>query len=140
MQINSVLLESESRFDFPETLQQIEKQAVEKGWMIPTRHDLKATLGKTAIDVLDVTILELCNSSYSATLMREDEFRYISSLMPSRISVYVKYNGKTFVSRVNSTMLSMFMGGTIGQVMGQSGDEIESLLRAILVEEPLPDF
>ena len=140
MEINAVIMESESRFGFDDTIEKIKQKADNTGWGIPTIHNLQQTLHNHDIEVLGVQVIELCKPVYSGTLMKEDDYRFVSSLMPCRISVYLKNDGKTYVSRINSSMLSMFMGGTIGEVMGQSGEEIETLLADILVEEPLPDF
>ena len=126
MEINSVLLETESRFGFNESVQKIHEKAEETGWKIPTVHDLQQTLKNNDIDVLEVTVIELCKPQYSGTLMKEDTSKFVSSLMPCRISVYKKTDGKSYISRLNSNMLSMFMGGTIGNVMGESGNEIET--------------
>ncbi len=140
MEINSVILESESRFGFDESVQMIHEKAEETGWKIPTVHDLQQTLKNNDIDVLEVTVIELCKPQYSGTLMKEDASKFVSALMPCRISVYRKTDGKSYISRLNSNMLSMFMGGMIGEVMGESGNEIEMVLKGIVVEEPLPDF
>jgi len=34
----------------------------------------------------------------------------------------------------------MFMGGSIGKVMGHAGIEMEVILKRVMVEEPLQDF
>ena len=140
MEINSVILEGESRFGFDETVDKIHETAEGSGWKIPTVHDLQETLRKNDIEVQEVKVIELCKPQYSGTLMREDPNKFVSALMPCRISVYRKSDGKTYVSRINSTMLSMFMGGTIGEVMGQAGNEMEVVLKEVIVPEPLPDF
>ncbi|TSA23809.1 MAG: DUF302 domain-containing protein [Bacteroidetes bacterium] len=140
MEVNNVILESESRFGFEETVARINQKADSTGWKIPTVHDLQETLRKNDIDVLEVKVIELCKPQYSGTLMKEDPTKFVSALMPCRISVYRKTNGKTYISRINAPMLSLFMGGTIGQVMGQAGAEMERIMKEILVEEPLPDF
>ena len=140
MEINNVILESESRLGFDETVQKIHEKAEDTGWKIPTVHDLQQTLKNNDIDVLEVTVIELCKPQYSGPLMKEDTSKFVSALMPCRISVYRKTDGKSYISRLNSHMLSMFMGGTIGEVMGQSGNEIEMVLKDVIVEESLPDF
>lgn len=140
MEINSVILESESRFDFDETVERIHLEAENTGWKIPTVHDLQETLRKNDISVQEVKVIELCKPQYSGALMKEDPTKFVSSLMPCRISVYRKSNGKTYISRINAPMLSLFMGGNIGQVMGQAGSEMERIIKDVLVEEPLPDF
>lgn len=140
MEISSVIQESESRFGFDETVQKIHEKAEGTGWKIPAVHDLQQTLKNNDIDVQEVSVIELCKPQYSGPLMKEDTSKFVSALMPCRISVYRKTDGKSYVSRINSSMLSMFMGGTIGEVMGQSGNEIELILKEVLAEEPLPDF
>ncbi len=140
MEINNVILESESMFGFDETLQKIQEKAESSGWGIPTAHDLQETLRKNEIDVQEVKVVELCKPQFSGALMKEDPTKFVSALMPCRISVYRKSDGKIYVSRLNSSMLSMFMGGTIGQVMGQAGLEMEVILKEVMTEEPLPDF
>ena len=140
MEISSVILESESRFGFDETVQIITEKAEENGWKIPIVHDLQQTLKNNDIDVQEVSVIELCKPQYSGPLMKEDASKFVSALMPCRISVYRKADGKSYISRINAPMLSMFMGGMVGEVMGQSGNEIEGMLKNVLVEEPLPDF
>jgi uncharacterized protein (DUF302 family) len=87
-----------------------------------------------------VRVVELCKPQYSGTLMKEDSTRFVSSLMPCRISIYTKTNGKTYVSRINTAMVSMFMPGTIGQVMGQAGGETEEIISEILAGKEIPDY
>ena len=140
MDLSSVILESESRFGFEETIARITRKAELNGWRIPTVHDLQETLKKNDIHVGEVRVVELCKPQYSGTLMKEDSTRFVSSLMPCRISIYTKTNGKTYVSRINTAMVSMFMPGTIGQVMGQAGGETEEIISEILTGKEIPDY
>lgn len=140
MEFSNVILENESRFGFDETIQKIHDNADENGWKIPTVHDLQETLRKNQIDVQEVKVIELCKPLYSGALMKEDPTKFVSALMPCRISVYRKSDGKTYISRINSPMLSMFMGGTIGSVMGNAGTEMEVIIGRVIKEGPLPDF
>jgi len=140
MEFKNVILESESRFGFEETIKKIQDSAEVRGWKIPTVHDLQETLRKNDIHVQEVKVIELCKPQYSGALMKEDPTKFVSALMPCRISVYRKTNGKTYISRINSGMLSMFMGGTIGLVMGQAGTEMELVMKEVLTGDALPDF
>jgi len=140
MEFKNVILESESRFGFEETIKKIQDSAEVRGWKIPTVHDLQETLRKNNIHVQEVKVIELCKPQYSGALMKEDPTKFVSALMPCRISVYRKTNGKTYISRINSGMLSMFMGGTIGLVMGQAGTEMELVMKEVLTGDALPDF
>lgn len=138
--MNAVLLESESRFSFTEILKKIHELAILKGWKILTEHDLQETLRKNRIEVLEVKVIELCKPEFAGALMQEDPVKFASALMPCRISIYCKSNGKTYISRINSGMISMFMAGTIGKVMSIAGSEIELILKEVISQELLPDF
>ncbi len=140
MEIDNVIIENESRFGFDETISKIQQSAELRGWKIPTVHDLQETLRKNQIDVQEVKVIELCKPEFSGALMKEDQSKFASALMPCRISVYCKSDGKTYISRINSGMLSMFMKGTIGKVMGMAGSEMELILNDVFDQDPLLDY
>ncbi|MBE0647275.1 MAG: DUF302 domain-containing protein [Bacteroidales bacterium] len=140
MEINNVIVENESRFGFEETIEKLQKSAELRGWKIPTVHDLQETLRKNQIDVQEVKVIELCKPEFSGALMKEDPTKFVSALMPCRISVYCKTDGKTYISRINSGMLSMFMGGTIGKVMGMAGTEMELIMNEVFEQDPLQSY
>jgi len=41
-------------------------------------------------------------------------------MLPSRISVYLKEDGKTYISMIHSRTLAMQIGGTVGKVMKEA--------------------
>ncbi|MBM3404674.1 MAG: DUF302 domain-containing protein [Bacteroidetes bacterium] len=79
-----------------------------------------------------IKVLELCKPAYSGKLLAQDNERDISSLMPCRISVYEKSDGKTYVSRINSGLLSNFLGGLFAEVMGQASEDMEEIIQPVL--------
>jgi uncharacterized protein (DUF302 family) len=56
----------------------------------------------------------------------------VSSLMPCRISVYEKTDGKTYISRLNSSMLSPLIGDLAADVMSRSAADVEEIIRLAL--------
>lgn len=138
--MNAVLLESASRFNFHETLEKIKEMATLRGWKILVEHDLQETLRKNRIEVLESKVVELCKPEFAGALMQEDAVKFASALMPCRISIYCKTDGKTYISRINSGMISMFMAGTIGKVMSMAGSEMELIMKGVIADETLSDF
>jgi len=83
-------------------------------------------------EVLSVKVFELCNPKHSYRLLSKDDERIYSSLMPCRLSVYEKSDGKTYISRLNSIILSKQIGGLVEEVMTDATDETEGFLKDII--------
>ncbi|MFN3345249.1 MAG: DUF302 domain-containing protein [Chloroherpetonaceae bacterium] len=128
-----MLLESESKYSFPETVAKLTAEVAKKAWKISVIHDLQETLKKNGTDVLPVKVFELCHPKHSSKILLKDDERIVSSVMPCRISVYEKSNGKTYISRMNSGILAKSFGGTVESVMTEASREVEEIL-SLLVE------
>ena len=94
-------------------------------------HDLKETMTKNGFDVLPVKVIELCNPKYAYRLLSVDELRIFSNMMPCRISVYEKADGKTYVSRMNSALFASQIGGTVQEVMSAAYRDAEEFVAKI---------
>lgn len=124
--------ESVSRHGFEETGALIEKKAAEMKWGIPHQYDLQATLNSKGFEVQPVRVYSLCKPDVAYLILSSEKSRIASALMPCRISVYTKPDGKTYVSRLNATLLSRFMGKGIRQAMKQAASENELILRGVV--------
>ena len=131
-QTNDMFLESESRYSFDETVKILTETINNGGWKIPIVHDLKESMKKANKEVLSVKVFELCNPKHSYRLLSKDDERIYSSLMPCRLSVYEKSDGKTYISRLNSIILSKQIGGLVEEVMTDATDETEGFLKDII--------
>lgn len=131
-QKEEMFLESESRFKFDETVKVLEEAVTGNGWKVLIIHDLQASMKKSGKEVLPVKVFEVCNPKHSFRLLSEDDKRIYSSLMPCRFSVYEKADGKVYVSRMNSILLSKQIGGLVEEVMTDATNETEDFLKAIL--------
>ena len=131
-QKEEMFLESESRFKFDETVKVLEETITGNGWKVLIIHDLQASMKKAGKEVLPVKVFEVCNPKHSFRLLSEDDKRIYSSLMPCRFSVYEKADGKVYVSRMNSILLSKQIGGLVEEVMTDATNETEVFLKAVL--------
>lgn len=127
-----MMVEDESQYDFDETIEVFERQVEAAGWSVAGMHDMQEILDSHGHEVMDIKIYELCSSKYSAEILKLDDERFVSPLMPCRISFYEKSDGQTYISRMNSSLMAKPFGGVIDEVMQQAADETEEILEHII--------
>ena len=130
--MNKVFLETLSPFDFRSTVELLSKEIENKSWKISYVYDLQKTLNQHGKDVLPVKVFSLCHPNHSSRILEKDSERIISSMMPCRVSIYEKADGKTYISRMNSSMIAAGLGGIAEQVMTESANEVEEIIENIL--------
>ncbi len=129
-----MFIESESRVGFEETNMMIEKKAVDMKWGVPHQYDLQATLKKNGFEVQPVRVISLCKPTVANQILSSGNDRIASALMPCRVSVYVKPDGKTYVSRLNAALFSKFLGKTIRGAMKTAALETEEILAPVVIK------
>ncbi len=127
-----MLLEDLSKYDFETSVEKFEQAVVDNGWKVVKIHDMQATLAGFGHDIKAVKIFELCSSRHSVRILELDDERVVSALMPCRVAIYEKSDGKVYVSRMNSQLMAIPMGGVIAEVMGLAAAETEAILNSIL--------
>ena len=132
--MNRMFFENKSRFGFEETINQLTELVPENEWKIIQMLDLQETMRKNGKDVLPVKVVEMCKPDYAYQLLSEDSQRIYSNMMPCRISVYEKSDGKTYISRMNSAMFAEQIGGVMQDVMSTAFDDVEKMIKKITIE------
>lgn len=125
--------ERECKFGFEQAVAELERSVLEKGWKIPAVHDLRETMlkfGKPEVD--RAKVFEVCHPDHAFEILSRDEERTVMPMMPCRIAVYQKSNGKTFVSVMHNGLLGMLMKGAVPRVMKAASRESEDILRAVV--------
>ena len=135
MHTEELFLESESPFNFETTVEQITQHINSAGWRTPAVHDLQQTMLNFGKEVLPVKVFEICHPSISSRILEKNDERIVSAMMPCRISVYEKNNGKTYVSRINSGLLANAIGGLISEVMTDATNEVETIVAQALIKK-----
>lgn len=130
--MTKMFLETLSPFDFGSTVELLSKEIENKSWKISNVYDLQKTLNQHGKDVLPVKVFSLCHPNHSSRILEKDSERIISSMMPCRVSIYEKADGKTYISRMNSSMIAAGFGGIAEQVMTESANEVEEIIENIL--------
>lgn len=128
MKLEEMFFETESPYDFKTTVEKLSQIIEEAGWKIPAIHDLQQTMLKFGKEVLPVKVFEICHPKHSSRILERNEERIASAMMPCRISVYNKNNGKTFISRINSGLIADAIGGIISEVMNDATSDLELIV------------
>ena len=128
-----LFLENESKYNFAETVEKLTAESEKKTWKVSAVHDLQETLKKNGTEVLPIKVFALCHPKHSGKILLKDDERIVSSLMPCRVSVYEKSNGKTYISRMNSGVLAESIGGVVEEVMIASSKDIEEILSSLII-------
>ncbi|MDX9791326.1 MAG: DUF302 domain-containing protein [Candidatus Kapabacteria bacterium] len=127
-----MFIENESNYSFAETIEKLSDEIESAGWRITAIHDLQETMKKNGKEVLPVKVIETCNPSHAYKILSKDNERNASSMMPCRISVYEKSDGKTYISRMKADKLAGMVGGLIDEVMTDAFKETEEMIEKVI--------
>jgi len=115
-----MLSESASPYGLEETVDRIQKNAVEAGWVVSGIVRLDASIAKHGgPDVPRTWLINLCQANHASRILADDADRVVSVMMPCTISVYEKSDGKTYIGSMNAGLLGRMFGGTVAEVMGR---------------------
>jgi uncharacterized protein (DUF302 family) len=130
-----MMLEDQSKYNFEETVKNLKQAVKDHDWKIPKVHDLKKSMAKFGKkEILPVKVFELCHPDHAEKILSRGDERIVSSMMPCRVAVYQKPDGKVYVSRMNSGLMAGMMGGVVAEVMDQAAAENEAILSEILTQ------
>jgi uncharacterized protein (DUF302 family) len=127
-----MFIEVASPADFPRTIDAFRAETKAAGWSIVTEHNLAGMLSARGYTLHPVIVLEVCNSKYSGQLLAKDENRYVSSMMPCRVSIYQTSTGKVVISRISAPMFAEMVGGEVAEVMLKADSELDAILKKTL--------
>ncbi len=127
-----MLLESESKFGFEETSEKFVKSIEDNHWSIIKVHDLQKSMTKHGHTVMPVKVFEFCHPDLAKRILETSEDRIVASMMPCRIAIYEKEDGKTYISRMNSGMMAKMMSNLIDDVMGDATTQSEKIMSVII--------
>ena len=131
MQEDQPIFEKESLFGFNETVEILTTAATDREWGNPATHDLQQTLAKSGKSVRPVKVIEICKPAYSGEMLEKSDERIVSVMMPCRISVYEKADGKIYVATVNSRLFAAGQPENIQKVMMDASDELDEIVKSV---------
>ncbi|MCX6281527.1 MAG: DUF302 domain-containing protein [Bacteroidetes bacterium] len=132
MSTNQLIIEHVSPFNVPVTVEKLIEVAKLKGWQNPAVHNLQQSLAKSGKDVLPVEVVEICKPDYSGSMLEKNDERIVSVLMPCRISVYEKNDGKTYVALLDMSQLTDGMTQTATKAVHAASDESFEIVKSVV--------
>jgi uncharacterized protein (DUF302 family) len=133
METNQFIIEQTSPYNMDKTVEMITEKAKELNWSVPYVHDLQQSLAKSGKEVKPVKVIEICKPEYSGKMLELNDERIISVMMPCRISVYLKDDGKTYIALINTEELSDKMPGSIAKVMNAVSKEAFDIVQSVII-------
>lgn len=134
MNKNQLIIEQVSPFDVPTTVEKLLEAANKKEWQNPAVHNLQQSLAKSGKIVRPVQVIEICKPEYSGQMLEKNHERIVSIMMPCRISVYEKEDGKSYVALINTSALASGMPATIAEAMQGAADETFEIVKSVIGE------
>lgn len=126
MKTNNVIIEQVSPFDVDTTVEKLVAAATLKSWQNPAIHNLQQSLAKAGKEVRPVQVVEICKPEYSGVMLEKSDERIVSVMMPCRISVYQKEDGKTYVALLNmAEMVTGFSPVAVEAISGATKESID---------------
>ena len=132
MKATNFISENLSKFDFEKTVELLICEAEGREWKIPAVHDLQQSLAKSGKAVKPVKVIEICKPEYSGQMLELNHERIISVMMPCRISVYEKDDGKAYVAVINANALAEGLTDKIARVLKAASDETLEIVKTVL--------
>lgn len=114
-----------SPFGLEETVARIQKniQNAGNGWALSGLRDPAKAVQNDGGNVLPVLMIEACSTKYSKPILKEDSVRFLSILMPCKITVYKKNDGKIYIGLMNAGLMGKLFGPLVGDVMSQVAED-----------------
>lgn len=126
----------ESMYGFEETVRMVDETSTENGWAVLKVIDLGKRMEKAGYeDAPRVKVIELCHAENTYEVLKNEDDMFISAIMPCRMAVYEKGNGKIYVSRMNIGLMSKFFSPNVKKVMGGVALDDENILKDIVKAE-----
>ena len=116
---NMVFSERESPYSVEETTARIQQniQAAGNGWSISGLRNPAKPVEADGMNVQPVLLIEACSTKYSGPILQQDDIRFLSLLMPCKIAIYKKSNGKVYIGILNAGIIGRLFGSMVGDIM-----------------------
>jgi uncharacterized protein (DUF302 family) len=128
-----MLLVDKSNFGFEETYFKLEDAILEHDWDIQRIYDIKECMSHFGYENMKkLSIFSFCKPNHVGAILEDDSNKFVSAIMPCRISIYETKNGDVYISRMNIGLMSKIFGGKIEEVMAKVAIEEASIVEKII--------
>ena len=122
-----------SKLNFDETISSLEESAKKNGWTIPEIRDLQDDYIEEGLeDMTKVKILYFCNAQGGYNILKDDDYKKMSVMMPMGVSVYETSDGQVRIAAMNIGFMSMMFSGTVKKVLQEGGGNFRNSIENII--------
>jgi uncharacterized protein (DUF302 family) len=132
MTTEKLIIEQESPYDVAITVGKLIEAAEQKNWQNPATHNLQQSLAKSGKIVEPVQVVEICKADYSGKMLEKSDERIVSIMMPCRISVYKKEDGKTYVALLNMAAMVEGLSVIAAKAIREASDESFQIVKTVI--------
>ncbi len=127
---NVMFAERVSPFGLEETIARVQRNIEEtKGWKLVGLRSPSASIRAKGAYVPDTVLIETCNTDYSKPILADDSSRILSILIPCKVAVYKKKDGKVYIGTMRAGIMGWFFGLKVGQVMSRVARDQKNFYR-----------
>ena len=124
-----------SKLNFDETVSSLEESAKKNGWTIPEIRDLQQDYIEEGLeDMTKVKILYFCNPQGGYNILKDDDYKKMSVMMPMGVSVYKTTDGQVGIAAMNIGFMSMMFSGAVKGVLQEGGRNFENSVENIIAK------
>ncbi len=122
--------EYESPFGMEETVARVQHNiiATGNGWALSGIRNPAKAVQSDGGNVLPVMMVEACSTKYSGPILKDDSVRYLSILMPCKVTVYKKNDGKIYIATMNAGLIGQMFGPLVGDIMSKVAQDQKKFL------------
>jgi uncharacterized protein (DUF302 family) len=129
-----MLMKHKSSRSYEDTVAALSEAVKKKqDWRVLTVNDYQKTTA--AFGTIErVGSMNICNPRYAAKILTDDADRGVTAFMPLALGVYEDKKGQVYVSQLNVGLLGMMFGGTIADVMGMAGKDLNEVVASAVAK------
>ena len=133
MMPNMMFATFKSKLGFDETVSSLEESAKKNGWTIPEIRDLQQDYIQAGLeDMTKIKILYFCNPQGGYKILKDDDYKKMSVMMPMGVSVYETNDGQVGIAAMNIGFMSMMFSGTVKKVLQEGGGNFRNSVENII--------
>lgn len=125
-----LIKEVASPYDFEKTVRVIEDRLnAKEEWHVITTYDQNAeVIAHGGKPIGNMAIIKYCSGSYASRMLRADERKKLSAMMPKTVSVYEDSKGKVHIAMSNGAVMGKLFGGETEVIIEEVSREIEEVM------------
>ncbi|MCK5665873.1 MAG: DUF302 domain-containing protein, partial [Thiotrichaceae bacterium] len=126
-----MIKEIPSPYGFEETMVKVKANAKGLGWKVPKswKINFQKNLQKTVkVDIGPNQVMGMCEPQAAADILKHDQLKQLAVMMPCKIAVYEKSDGKTYISIMNMNLLGTAFGDTVKGITTKLAPQMEKMV------------